>query len=288
MKGSRWTGLVGLVLLAAACASDAIDKGGVDQVDGVIKGSVTYAGTEAVTRLAAAVFDDSRYPPATMPVAMAYSPADPVAAGIGFPASFEVTELPAGDLYLMVYGDVDPDDGPLPKAIDPASEWIGPITISADARVHTHDTTLVDGQWHGLDTDVVGYFEGDEPEVVEEVATADAGDLTPATGKATLHGTVTYAGDLVGKLVVIGFPKDPAEGIGMPSILPPYTAEGATFPHDYALTSVAPGAHWVYAYLDVDDSDGMANTDKDPVSEVTRMDLAAGDVRQLDLTLNLP
>jgi|GEM_PF-1945187 len=276
-----------LATLLSACGNDAIDKGEGD-LHGLVKGTVDYAGAATIQRLAIAVFDQATYPPKTMPVAMAYVPDDPVAAGLTFPASYEVGALPAGDLWYMVYGDVDPDDGPLPKTVDPASEWVGPVTIAGDATTFEKDLTLEDGRWQGLDEDVMGYFDGVEPEVVDEVAsdpgTADVpADLAPKAGKATLHGTVTYAGALTGKLVVIGFKGN--DVTTMPTIMPPFTAEDATFPFEYVTKVVDPTTKVVYAFLDVDPTDGMANTAKDPVSATTTIDVAAGDIKKLDLVI---
>lgn len=276
-----------LAALLAACGNDAIQTGQGD-LHGVIKGTADYAGAAAIQRLAIAVFDQATYPPKTMPVAMAYIPESAVAAGLAFPAAYEVGALPAGDLWYMVYGDVDPDDGPLPKTIDPASEWVGPVTITGDATTFQKDLTLEDGRWQGLDEDVMGYFDGVEPEVVDDV-TADPGtadvstDLTPKAGKATLHGTVTYAGTQTGKLVVIGFKDN--DFTTMPTIMPPFTAEDATFPFEYVTKVVDPTTKVVYAFLDVDPTDGMANTAKDPVSATATVDVAAGDIKRLDLVI---
>ncbi len=290
LRTSRMLAAVVTVALALAC-NDAVDKGSGD-LHGLVKGTVDYAGAAVVQRLAIAVFDQPTYPPQTMPVAMAYVPDDPVAAGIAFPATYEVGALPAGDLYYMVYGDVDPDDGPLPKTIDPASEWVGPVTITADAATFSKDLTLEDGRWQGLDTDVMSYFDGTTAEVIDEVAidsatpdvAADtASDLTPKAGKATLHGTVTYAGTQTGKLVVIGF-KDTSFD-SMPTIMPPFTAEDATFPYQYVTKVVDPTTKAVYAYLDVDPTDGMTNTAKDPLSATATVDVAAGDIQKLDLVI---
>ena len=281
-----------LVALTLCACDDAVDKAGQGDLHGTVKGLADYAGSAVVQRLAIAVFDQPTYPPQTMPVAMAYLPDDPVAAGVTFPASYEVGALPAGDLYYMVYGDVDPDDGPLPKTIDPASEWVGPVSITADGQVFEKNVTLEDGRWHGLDTDVMSYFDGTGGEVVDEVAadtaTPDAAsdtaaDLTPKAGRATLHGTVTYAGTKTGKLVVIGFKDQNFDS--MPTILPPFTAENATFPYDYVITDAYPTTKAVFAYLDVDSTDGMTNTDKDPVSATATVDLAAGDIKKLDLAI---
>ncbi len=108
-------------------------------------------------------------------------------------------------------------------------------------------------------------------------------DLTPKAGKATLHGTVTYAGTQTGKLVVIGF-KD-TNFDSMPTLFPPFTAEDASFPFQYVTKDVDPKTKAAYAYLDVDPTDGMTNTDKDPVSATATIDVAAGDIQKLDLVI---
>jgi hypothetical protein len=131
--------------LALACAEDDLDKGGAGD-PGLIEGSVSYAGAEIITRVAFSVFDRADYPPVSAPVKAFYSPADAVAAGVTLPMDYVVADLDPGEYWVMAYGDIDPNDGMMPLAIDPASEWMGPIEVGAGASASV-DLVLEDGKW---------------------------------------------------------------------------------------------------------------------------------------------
>jgi hypothetical protein len=280
---TRVSALVLLVsFVCVGCASDEIDKGGSGQ--GVISGEISYDGPTHITRVAVAVFDRGDNPPVTPPIDMFYDPETPVATGIGFPVTYEMAGLSEGEVWIMAYGDVDPDDGPLPKGIDPASEWFGPYTISATAENITLDMDLADDRWAGIDQDTVsGYFDGTDEEVVGEVGD----EIVPVGGKAAIHGTITYDGPETGKLFIVGFPTNPP--VGPPTgMWYPVTDDASSFPIDYAYDSVKPGTHFTYAYIDADPGDGMKNTDIDPVSEIRELSFEAGEVYPLDFSLSLP
>ena len=279
-------GLVAIVM-GAGCASEEIDKGGSGQ--GIIRGEISYEGATVITRVAIAVFDRGDNPPVTPPIEMFYDPQEPLTAGIAFPVDYEMSGLTEGEVWIMAYGDVDPEDGPLPKAIDPASEWFGPYTIAGTADDISLDMELADERWAGIDQDTVSsYFDGTDEEVVggDDTGSEAIGDVTPAPGKAAIYGSIAYSGDKSGKLSIVGFPSDPPAG--PPGIYYGVADEVSSFPMDYAYDAVKPGTHFVYAFIDVDPADGLKNTDLDPVSEITELTIKAGDVRALDFTLELP
>lgn len=145
MTHRRFFVIVLLAALALACEEDALDKGG-DGDPGRIEGSVSYGGAETITRVAFSVFDRADYPPVSAPVKAFYSPADAVSAGISLPIDYVVADLDPGEYWVMAYGDVDPSDGMMPQAIDPASDWMGPVGVAAGASA-TVDLVLLDGQW---------------------------------------------------------------------------------------------------------------------------------------------
>jgi hypothetical protein len=269
----------------ASCAFDEIDKG--EDGEGLIHGEITYDGDTLVTRIAVAVFDRGDNPPVTPPVKMFYDPQEPLTAGIGFPVAYEMSGLPAGEVWIMAYGDVDPEDGPLPKGIDPASAWFGPFTISDSAANVSLDMDLEDNRWDGVDQDTVqSYFDGEDEEVIDEAGSTE--DVSPADGKGAIHGSISYDGDLNGKVWIVGFPTNAFDS--MPTLIYPMDDETPVFPLDYVYNSVKPGTHYVYAYLNVDPDDGggMKNTEIDPISEVVELTIGDGEVQEISFTLVLP
>ena len=262
------------VVLAVGCQEDAIDKG-VDEGDGVIAGQITYGGTTAITRIGFALFDRSDNPPVTPPVVSEFVPVEAVAAGIELPISYRLETLPPGTYWGMAYGDVDPSDGPFPKAIDPASEWQGPIEI-ASAPIAL-DLELADGRWNAAPPDGVP----------DAGVLIDAGDdaPTPQPGRAVLYGTVTYDGEAEGRLVVFGSSTPGPDYF--PAFAPPIAIDAPAFPQSYEKLDLTAGRIWVFAYIDVDPEDGLTNTDVDPRSmaevEVT---LAPGTATRVDLHID--
>ncbi len=281
-----------LLSLGAACSSDDLVKQE-NSGDGVIQGQVAYTGQAVVSRLGIALFDNDSNPPQSAPKKAQFVPAEPVAGGIDFPVTYKLEGVAPGTYWVMVYGDVDPDDGsPMPTAADPATEMVGPLVVAEGAGAVTQNVVLSDGTFKPPVDDVVSMDDAEPADSLSDdladssssADTVQGGEVKPKPGKAALYGTVSYDGDLDGKLILVGFPNDPPAS--MPNLL--ITASDPTFPHDYQKADVDPGTYYILAYVDVNSGDGMTNAPGDPVSnggKVVEVKLEAGDSLRKDFVL---
>ncbi len=273
-------GLVAAVALAAGCSSDKLNRqqGGA----GTIWGSVDYQGSKVVQKVGVAVFDSPTFPPVTAPVVALSLQEEAVLEGVDFPLDYKVEGLAPGQYWMVVFGDTDVAEGyHLPTGDDPATAMVGPLVVPLDETGLQHNVELQDGAWNLPEEDTLP-ADGSTLDTLEGDLALDLveGDLVPAEGKAALFGTISYAGELRGRLFIVGFPDAVP---GMPSLIMGFDNPG-TYPFDYQKLDVKPGTYYVMSMINLDVSNAWAPGE--PYSgDLVELKLVEGQVKRLDFVL---
>jgi hypothetical protein len=144
-----------------------------------------------------------------------------------------------------------------------------------------HDVVLQDGAWNLPDEDTLpgdgSTLDAQTGDLALDLVEAD---LVPAEGKAALFGTISYEGDLRGRLFIVGFPT---EVPGMPSLIIGYDNPG-TYPFDYQKLDVKPGTYYLMSMINLDVSNAWAPGE--PYSgDLLEVKLVEGQVKRLDFLL---
>jgi hypothetical protein len=274
-------GLVALMPLAAGCSSDKLNRqqGGA----GTIWGSVDYEGSKVVQKVGVAVFDSPTFPPVTAPVTAISLQKEAVLTGVDFPLDYKVEGLAPGQYWLVIFGDTDVAEGyHMPSGDDPATGMVGPLVVPLDETGLRHDVILQDGAWNLPEEDTLP-GDGSTLDALEGDLALDLveADLVPAEGKAALFGTISYEGELRGRVYIVGFP-DPEPS--MPSIYFAYDNPG-TFPFEYQQLEVKPGTYYMMSYINIAPP-GMGVEEGDPrSSDIVEVKLVEGQVKRVDFLL---